>query len=408
MLTAIERVKTAMAALARGEMIILIDDPDRENEGDLIIAAEKITDESMSFFIRHCSGIVCISMLEEQLAALDIPSMVAPELNTSSRGTPFMMSVDARDNITTGVSSADRVATIQALMATPADPKSLVKPGHIFPLRAHPAGVFGRNGHTEGALDLVRLAGLKPGAVLCEIMNPDGTMTRGEELNEFSKAHDLVSVSIADIFAYRLQHENLISESASTTLHIEPHGSFNAMAVRDALTQDEHLVLYREPVDKTKAPLVRIHSSCLTGDLFASTHCDCHKQLQYALEQINKEGGLLVYLQQEGRGIGLVNKIKAYALQAEGLDTVEANEKLGLPIDARHYYITASILKRYNIQAIRLLTNNPHKLAELEAAHIASVERIPMPAFAHPHNQRYLQTKKDKLKHDISFNQQEG
>ena len=405
MLTAHERVNTAMAALARGEMIILIDDPERENEGDLIMAAEKITNESMNFFIRHCSGIVCISMLEEQLTALDIPSMVPPELNTSARGTPFMMTVDARDNITTGVSAADRVETIRALMATPSNPQSLVKPGHIFPLRAHPAGVFGRDGHTEGALDLVRLAGLKPGAVLCEIMNPDGTMTRGEELTAFAKTHQLVSVSIADIFAYRLQHENLISELATTTLNIEAHGSFTALAVRDKITKDEHLVLYREPVDKNKAPLVRIHSSCLTGDLFASTHCDCHKQLQFALEQISQEGGLLIYLQQEGRGIGLVNKIKAYALQANGLDTVEANEKLGLPIDARHYYITASILKHFDIKAIRLLTNNPHKLAELEVAHIAKVERIPMPVFEHPHNQRYLQTKKDKLKHDISFNQ---
>ena len=314
-----------------------------------------------------------------------------------------MMSVDAKDNITTGVSSADRVATIQALMTTPANPHSLVKPGHIFPLRAHPAGVFGRDGHTEGALDLVRLAGLQPGAILCELMNPDGTMMRGETLHQFGEEHQLLSLSIADIFAYRLQQENLISEVASTQLHIEPHGLFKAVAVRDKITQDEHLVLYREPVDKTKAPLVRIHSSCLTGDLFASTHCDCHKQLQYALEQISQEGGLLIYLQQEGRGIGLVNKIKAYALQADGLDTVEANEKLGLPVDARHYYITASILRHFGMKAIRLLTNNPHKLAELEAAHIAKIERISMPAFEHPHNQRYLQTKKDKLNHDITF-----
>lgn len=399
----IERVENALRDLHQGKMIILTDDPGRENEGDLIMSAEHVTPEAMNFMIRNGSGIVCIAMTHDHLKKLDLPLMVPADANTSMRGTPFTVSVDAKDEITTGVSASDRVKTIQVMVNDHARPDDLVKPGHIFPLQAKTGGVFERQGHTEGAVDLVKLTGNKPAAVLCEIMNPDGTMTRGTQLNEFAKKHHLTMLSIDDIITYRLHHEYMIQDEASSCFPLEKYGQFKVSVLKEKYTGNEHVVLKKEVKNQNKPMLIRIHSSCLTGDMFASERCDCHKQLHYSLEHISKEGGMLIYLNQEGRGIGLFNKIKAYALQEKGYDTVEANTMLGLPVDSRNYYVAASILRKLEINHIRLLTNNPNKINDLKKFGIKTVDREIMPSFEHPHNQFYLQTKKIKLKHDIDL-----
>lgn len=397
----IDRVEAALQDLKQGKMIILVDDPERENEGDLIIAAEKITADDMNFLIRQGSGIVCVSLTAQQLSALHLPLMVPAHENSSARHTPFTLSIDAKEGITTGVSAADRVQTIQTLMQEPVNPNDLVKPGHIFPLQAKDGGVLERQGHTEGAVDLVKLAGLKPAAVLCEIMNPDGTMCRGEQLKQFSATHHIAMLSIDDIITYRLHQECVIADEASSQFSLDEYGMFNISVVREKYSHLEHVVLTKNIHTLTQPPLVRIHSSCLTGDLFASQHCDCHKQLHYSLQRISSEGGMLIYLNQEGRGIGLFNKIKAYALQEQGFDTVEANKELGLPVDARKYYVAASILRRFDIHHLRILTNNPNKIQDLKKYGIKEVIREPMPSFQHEHNQFYLQTKKFKLNHLI-------
>lgn len=397
----IERVDIAIHALKQGKMVILTDNPEREDEGDLIMAAENITPEAMNFIIRNSTGIVCLSMLESQLKKLQLPLMVPAGENSSQRSTPFTVAIDARDNITTGVSAADRVTTIHAAIDDHAKPDDLVKPGHIYPLQAKAGGVLERPGHTEGSIDLVSLAGFKPAAVLCEVMNPDGTMARGKQLTQFAEQHQLVMLSIEDIIAYRLAHEDLIAEEVSTDLPIDHYGQFKLTIIKEKISGLEHVIL--EKKSTTDIPLVRVHSACLTGDLFGSLRCDCHKQLHFSLERMSREGGILIYLNQEGRGIGLFNKIKAYALQETGLDTVEANQALGLPIDARQYSIAANILRNRQINQVRLLTNNPEKAADLERYGIESVLTESLPAFCNLHNQRYLQIKKDKLNHAIAI-----
>ncbi len=395
----IKRVDQALNDIRQGKIVIVTDHPDRENEGDFIMAAEKITPETMNFIIRHSSGIVCLSLQEKQLKQLNLPFMVAPHENTSLRGTPFTVSIDAREGTTTGVSAADRARTILAAIDDNAKPDDLDKPGHIFPLCARAGGVLERPGHTEGAVDLSIMAGLKPAAVLCELMNPDGTMTRGKQLEDFAKAHNLLIISIDDIIDYRRFHENLIEEQAQAMLPLESYGQFKLTVVKEKITGQEHAII--ESHKSSDKPVVRIHSSCFTGDIFGSERCDCHQQLHYALQRISEEGGILIYLNQEGRGIGLLNKIKAYALQESGLDTVEANHKLGLPADARNYYLVANILKNRGIEHIRLLTNNPNKIADLQKYGITTVEVENIPAHINPHNQKYLMTKKAKFNHDI-------
>ncbi len=398
----IERVEAALRDLQVGKMIILTDDPARENEGDLVIAAETVTSEAMNFIIRHTSGIVCLSLPQTQCEKLALPFMVAPNDNSSLRGTPFTISIDANHPEATGVSAVDRVRTVQAAIADNAVPDDLVKPGHIFPLQAKAGGVLERAGHTEGAIDLVRLAGLKPAAVLCELMNPDGTMMRGAELSAFAQHHQLLPVSIADLIEYRYYHENLITATVAAKLPLADCEGLQVMAVRDEITGGEHLVLMNL-VQTDQPVLARIHSSCLTGDLFGSLRCDCNKQLHYSLDRIKQEGGVLIYLNQEGRGIGLFNKIKAYALQDGGLDTIEANEKLGLPIDSRQYHSAANVLRNLGLRRVRLLTNNMNKIAALKKFGIDVVGREVMPVFCNQHNKKYLEVKKDKLKHEILF-----
>jgi len=397
----IERVEAAIKDLQQGKLIILTDDPDRENEGDLICAAETITAETMNFIIRHSSGIVCLPLLESQLQQLGLPLMVPAHENTSKCGTPFTLSIDAKHNITTGVSAVDRVRTIQTAIHSHAKPDDLVKPGHMFPLQARQHGVLERAGHTEGSIDIVSLAGFKPAAILCEIMNTDGTMAHGKQLETFSKTHQLNMVSIEDIISYRLSRENLIEEEITATLPIESLGLFKITVIKEKISGDEHIILEKEST--TKEPLlVRIHSACITGDIFGSLRCDCNKQLHYSLELISKEGGMLIYLSQEGRGVGLFNKIKAYALQETGLDTIEANQQLGLPIDSRKYYIAANIFRNKNIQSIRLLTNNPAKANDLRKYGLTHIEIKSMPVFCHDENKNYLKAKKQKLNHSIN------
>ena len=403
MSSAIKRIENAINALKQGKMIVLTDNPDRENEGDLIIAAEAITPESMNFMIRQGTGIVCLSLTAEHLKKLALPLMIPADENTSFSGTPFTISIDAKHGISTGVSASDRSHTILAAIDNDATPDNLVKPGHIFPLQAKNGGVLERQGHTEGAIDIVRLAGFKPAAVLCEIMNPDGTMSRGEQLETFAVTHKLAQLSISDIITYRLQHENLIAAETSTFIPLENYGTFKMTVVKEKITGTEHIILAKERVQQAQPILVRVHSSCTTGDLFFSERCDCNKELHHALQQISAEGGVLIYLNQEGRGIGLFNKIKAYELQEGGLDTVEANEKLGLPIDARQYHIAANILRNLNMSDIRLLTCNPDKITALKKYGIHTIAIEPMPLFHNKHNYHYLKTKKEKLNHALNF-----
>jgi 3,4-dihydroxy 2-butanone 4-phosphate synthase/GTP cyclohydrolase II len=397
----IDRVEAAITALQQGKLVILTDAPERENEGDLIFPAETITPDIMNFIIRHSSGIVCLSLLEEQLKQLELPFMVPADENTSQRGTPFTISIDAKEGVTTGVSAADRVKTVQVAINSSAQPSDLVKPGHLFPLKAKPQGVLQRAGHTEGAIDIVKLAGFKPAAVLCEIMNADGSMTRGQQLEAFAKENQLVMLSIEDIISYRLAKENLIDEEVSATLPIESLGTFKMTVIKDKVEGDEHIILENPKVISQEPLLVRIHSACVTGDIFGSMRCDCNRQLRHSLELINQEGGILIYLNQEGRGVGLFNKIKAYALQETGLDTVEANQRLGLPVDSRQYHIAANVLRNRKIKSIRLLTNNPAKVNDLKKYGLDDVKIALMPVFCHEHNKGYLKTKKQKLNHQI-------
>jgi 3,4-dihydroxy 2-butanone 4-phosphate synthase / GTP cyclohydrolase II len=395
-------VETAINALKQGKMILLTDPMDRENEGDFVFPAEIITPEVMRFMIHHGTGIVCFTLPEEHLKRLELPLMVPEHQNKTRHNTPFTLPVDAKEGITTGVSAADRTRTVQVMMDPEAKPSDLVRPGHMYPLQARSGGVLERNGHTEGALDIVKLAGFKPGAVICEAIHPNGTMVKGKDLLTLAKEHNLVVLSIDDLITYRLSTENLIDETAKAFLPTEKYGDFEMSVIKEKYTHLEHTVLYQKPKENNKPLLVRIHSCCQTGDLFGSLRCDCQKQLEYSLEKIQREGGILIYLNQEGRGIGLLNKIKAYALQEKGMDTVQANLELGFSADSRSYAVVPSILRQMNIQQIRLLTNNPQKINELKKYGFSHVEREAMPVFENPKNKQYLSTKKERLNHQFS------
>ncbi len=406
-----QRVEAALAELRAGKMIILTDDAARENEGDFIFPAEKITPESMNFMIRHGSGIVCLTLTAEKGKQLGLKFMVPAHENTAQRGTPFTVSIEAKKGVATGVSAADRVTTILAAMQPSASADDLCSPGHVFPLIANPEGVLARAGHTEGSVDLMRLAGLQPAAVLCEVMNPDGTMAQGETLTAFAAAHQLTILTMRDLVDYRLATESLVTDEVSATLPTDKYGTLQMTVVKEKISGREHVVLVKENKNNVlgtaSAPmLVRVHSACMTGDIFGSARCDCQQQLHYGLQKISEEGGMLIYLAQEGRGIGLFDKIRAYALQEKGLDTVQANHELNLPVDARHYAIAASILRHRQITHVRLLTHNPAKINDLKKYGVMAVTREVMPVFAHAGNQDYLVTKKEKMMHLLDGIQQ--
>lgn len=404
------RIEAAIQALKNRKCVILTDHPDREDEGDLIFAAEFSTPELMNFMLRNTSGIICMPILAEKANALNLPLMIPEENNSSSRQTPFTISIDARVGVTTGVSTEDRHHTILAACHEHAQPSDLVSPGHIFPLIAKNHGVLERPGHTEGSIDLMKLAGLKKVAILCELMNADGSMMRGEKLIAFSKQHDIPMLSIDDLILYRQVNEALLTFSKPANLPTEQHGEFTLFSVREIINQKEHIILTKANPENSalsNPPLVRIHSACATGDIFHSLRCDCAKQLNHALDCIQAEGGFLIYLNQEGRGTGIFNKVNAYALQETGMDTVDANLALGLPEDAREYGIVAQILKHFNLSKIRLLSNNPKKIDALQSFGI-EVERQATPIFLNKKNQAYLQTKRNKLKHLIDQDQLEN
>ncbi|MBI2829234.1 MAG: bifunctional 3,4-dihydroxy-2-butanone-4-phosphate synthase/GTP cyclohydrolase II [Acidobacteria bacterium] len=393
-------IDEAIEAIHAGRMIIVVDDEDRENEGDLTIAAEKITPEAINFMARYGRGLVCMPMTAERLDELDLPLMV--NQNTTTFNTAFCVSIEAKYAVSTGISASDRAATVLAAINPKTKPSDLARPGHMFPLRARDGGVMVRAGQTEAAVDLARIAGLYPAGVICEIMNEDGTMARVPELTRFAKKHGLLMITIADLIQYRMRTERLVKRIASAELPTE-HGAFRIFAYENQLDNETHIALVRGDIGDGKDVLVRVHSKCLTGDVFHSERCDCGAQLETALARIAKEGrGVLLYLNQEGRGIGLANKIRAYELQDEGLDTVEANERLGFKADQRDYGIGAQILSDLGVKTMRLLTNNPRKFVGLQGYGLAISDVVPLEIPASDSTRRYLKTKKDKLGHRLS------
>ncbi len=392
------RIEEAINAFARGEFLVVVDDKDRENEGDLILAAEKVTTEAIAFMVRYTSGVICMPVLGERLDELQLPLMVAD--NTDNLRTSFTVSVDYTPATTTGISAADRAATIRAIIDAETSPANLARPGHVFPLRYCEGGVLRRPGHTEAAVDMARLAGLYPAGVLCEIVNDDGSMARGEQLAEFAAEHKILIISIADLIAYRRQIDQLVTRTAEVELPTA-HGLFRAIGYRDHIDGSEHLALAKGDLNGDGSILVRIHSECLTGDVFGSLRCDCGAQLEMAMSAIDSQGaGAVVYLGgHEGRGIGLLSKLEAYVLQDNGRDTVEANLDLGLPVDARDYSAAAQILRDLGISAVKLMTNNPAKVDVLELAGIKVTERVPVKVDDNDVNRTYLEAKAKKLGH---------
>jgi 3,4-dihydroxy 2-butanone 4-phosphate synthase/GTP cyclohydrolase II len=401
----LDSVERAIADIAAGRAVIVVDDEDRENEGDIIFAASKATPGLMAFTIRHSSGVICVPMPADMLDRLEIPLMTPH--NKDRLRTAYTVSVDARDGVTTGISAADRAHTARVLADSATEPWEVTRPGHVFPLRYREGGVLVRRGHTEAAVDLAKLAGLTPAGVLVEVVNDDGSMKRGAELREFADEHGLAMISIEDLVRYRRRNENLVERVAETRLPTR-HGDFTAYGYRITVDGSEHLALVYGDVSAgsdggTEPVLTRVHSECLTGDVFGSRRCDCGPQLDEALERIVAEGrGVVVYLRgHEGRGIGLVAKLQAYQLQDGGRDTIDANLDLGLPADARHYGTATQILHDLKVESVRLLTNNPHKVSQLEDFGIPVAERVPLTPHPNDHNLAYLLTKRDRMGHDM-------
>jgi len=393
----ISKVEEVLGDLRGGKMIILVDNEDRENEGDLTIAAEKVTPEAINFMAKYGRGLICLALNHEIVEKLKLTPMVYD--NRSPFKTAFTASIEARHGVTTGISAADRAHTILTAVADDARPEDLVQPGHVFPLRARRGGVLFRTGQTEGSVDLARLAGLKPAAVICEVMKDDGTMARMPDLEVFAEKHGLKIATVADIIAYRMRNESFVHMAAETILPT-PAGEFRAIAFVNDIDDYEHLALVKGEIDPAKEIMVRVHSECLTGDVFGSYRCDCGEQLKRAMKMVQDEGlGVILYLQQEGRGIGLANKLKAYALQDKGFDTVEANEELGFDPDLRDYGVGAQILVALGVQKMRLITNNPKKIVGLEGYGLEVVGRVPIEIKPRPENRKYLLTKCQKLGH---------
>ncbi|HEX8928288.1 MAG TPA: bifunctional 3,4-dihydroxy-2-butanone-4-phosphate synthase/GTP cyclohydrolase II, partial [Actinomycetota bacterium] len=403
------RIPDAVQAIKQGEMVLVVDDAYRENEGDLIMAAEAATPEKIGFFVRHTSGVIVMPMLGERLDRLELPLMV--QHNTEKHRTAFTVSVDAAQGTTTGISASDRATTIRTLIDPETKPSDLLRPGHIFPLRYREGGVLKRAGHTEAGIDLVRLAGRYPAAVLCEVVNPDGSMARLPQLEAFAAEHDLKLISIADLIRYRRQSEKLVRRVAEARLPTQ-WGDFTAFAYESILDGEQHLALVKGEVAGKEDVLVRVHSECLTGDAFGSLRCDCGAQLEGALRRVAQAGeGVVVYLRgQEGRGIGLAHKLRAYSLQERGRDTVDANLELGLPVDDREYGIGSQILVDLGVTTMRLMTNNPAKYGGLDGYGLRIVERVPLETYPNPENLRYLRTKRERMGHllELPENEEDG
>ncbi len=394
------RVEDAVEAIRQGKVVVVVDDEDRENEGDLTIAAEKVTPEVINFMARYGRGLICLAMTPERLAELDVPLMVTQ--NTARFDTAFCVSIEAKARTSTGISAADRAATVLAAIDPQTKPSDLARPGHMFPLRARPGGVLVRAGQTEAAVDRARIAGLYPAGVICEVMNDDGTMARVPQLARFTRRHGLLMITVADLIKYRMQTERLVHRVAAADLPTD-HGHFRVFAYESIIDHETHIALVRGELGDGERVMVRVHSRCLTGDVFHSARCDCGEQLHTAMQRIAEENrGVLLYLNQEGRGIGLANKIRAYELQDQGLDTVEANERLGFKADQRDYGVGAQILADLGVHSMRLLTNNPRKFVGLEGYGLSVVEQLPLEIPASDFSRRYLKTKKDKLGHKLS------
>jgi 3,4-dihydroxy 2-butanone 4-phosphate synthase/GTP cyclohydrolase II len=388
----------AIDAIAKGKMVILVDDEDRENEGDLCLAAEKVTPEAINFMAKHGRGLICLSLTPERVEELNLPMMTTE--NTSSFCTAFTVSIEAKKGVSTGISAADRAITIRTAIDPKTQPGDLVRPGHVFPLRARRGGVLQRAGQTEGSVDLARLSGLYPAGVICEIMNDDGSMARVPELMDFARRHNLKIVTIKDLIRYRMRTESFVKRLVTVKMPTEYGGEFKAIAYASETDSGVHVALVKGEIKPSDEVLVRVHSECLTGEVFGSKRCDCGEQLHRAMEIIKKEGkGVILYIRQEGRGIGFMNKLKAYELQDQGLDTVEANLKLGFKPDLRDYGIGAQILVDLGIRKMRLMTNNPRKIVGLEGYGLKVVERVPIEVKPHEKNIIYLKTKKKKLGH---------
>ncbi|MCW7753224.1 bifunctional 3,4-dihydroxy-2-butanone-4-phosphate synthase/GTP cyclohydrolase II [Desulfobotulus sp. H1] len=400
-------IEEAIADIRAGKMVILADDEDRENEGDLTIAAEKVTPEVINFMAKYGRGLICLSLTGEKCDALDLPMMVGN--NTSPFGTGFTVSIEAREGVTTGISAADRATTILAAVKEGAKPRDLVRPGHIFPLRAKDGGVIVRSGQTEGSVDLARLAGLKPAGVICEIMDDDGTMARMPSLERFSEEHGINICTVADLIAYRLRTESFVKRQVEARIPTSFAGEFRTVVYENAIDDFQHIAFVKGDIDPSRPVLVRVHSECLTGDIFGSLRCDCGDQLRKAMMMMEEEGcGVLLYIRQEGRGIGLVNKLKAYNLQDEGLDTVEANVRLGFKPDMRDYGIGAQILADLGIREMKLITNNPKKMVGLEGYGLRIVEQVPIEIESNDVNRCYLECKKLKMGHLLTLEDKEA